>query len=228
VPSGVPGAQSNQPPTPATAPVNGPAANLQGAQGGTQGSVRRESTTSYEVDRTQRTTRNATGTVKRLSAAVVVNHRVVTDARGRTTSTPLTPEELEKLTALVEQGVGFKRDRGDSVRVINAPFRAEPAPKTEELPLWKQTWVVDMLRAAAMPAALIFVAPPPPPGANLDTVVDDTPLLPGQDGYTAGTPALPSPEHSRRLEEARQLAIDNPIAVAHVLRSMMNGEEAKA
>jgi flagellar M-ring protein FliF len=133
------------------------------------------------------------------------------------------------------------------VRVINAPFRAEPAPKTEELPLWKQTWVVDMLRAAAMPAALIFVAllivlttirpalktlmappPPPPPGANLDTVVDDTPLLPGQDGYTAGTPALPSPEHSRRLEEARQLAIDNPIAVAHVLRSMMNGEEAKA
>ena len=247
VPSGVPGAQSNQPPTPATAPVNGPAANLQGAQGGAQGSMRRETTTSYEVDRTQRTTRNATGTVKRLSAAVVVNHRVATDARGRTTSTPLTPEELEKLTALVEQGVGFKRDRGDTVRVINAPFRAEPTPKAEELPFWKQPWLVDMLRAAAMPAALVFVAllivlttirpalktlmappPPPPPGANLDTVVDDTPLLPGQDGANAGTPALPSPEHSRRLEEARQLAMNNPIAVAHVLRSMMNGEEAKA
>jgi hypothetical protein len=68
--------------------------------------------------------------------------------------------------------------------------------------------------------------PPPPPGTNLDTVVDDTPLLPGQD--VAGTPALPSPAHTRRLEEARQLAVNNPIAVAHVLRSMMNGEEAKA
>ena len=246
VPSGVPGAQSNQPPTPPAAPINGPAANLQGAQGGPQGSVRRESTTSFEVDRTQRTTRNATGNVKRLSAAVVVNHRVATDARGRTTSTPLTPEELEKLTALVEQGVGFTRERGDTVRVINAPFRVEPTPKAEDLPFWKQPWIIDMLRAAAMPAALIFVAllivlttirpalkalmapPPSPPGANLDTVVDDTPLLPGREPTPGSSMALPSPEHTGRLEEARQLAARNPIAVAHVLRSMMNGEQSKA
>jgi flagellar M-ring protein FliF len=247
VPSGVPGAQTNQPPAPATAPVNGPPGNLQGAQGGNNGALRREATTSYEVDRTQRTTRNATGSVKRISAAVVVNHRVATDARGRTTSTPLTPEELEKLTALVEQGVGASRERGDTVRVVNAPFRAEQAPKAEEVPLWKQPWVLDMLRAAAMPAALAFVAllivlttirpalkslmappPPPPPGANLDTVVDDTPLLPGRDGESAGALALPSPEHTRRLDEARQLAQQNPLAVAHVLRTMMNGEQAAA
>lgn len=247
VPSGVPGAQSNQPPVPATAPVNGPAAGLQGAQAGGQGSTRRESTSSFEIDRTQRTTRQATGTIKRLSAAVVVNHRVSTDARGRTTSTPLTQEELDKLTALVEQGVGVSRDRGDTVRVVNAPFRAEPAPKAEELPFWKQPWLLDMLRAAAMPLALAFVAllivlttirpalktlmappPPPPPGSTLDAVVDDTPLLPGSDATASGAPALPSPEHTRRLDEARKLAMDNPIAVAHVLRSMMNGEEARA
>lgn len=126
VPSGVPGAQSNQPPVPATAPVNGPTAGLQGAQASTNGSTRKESTTAYEIDRTHRTTRNATGSIKRLSAAVVVNHRVATDARGRTTSTPLTPEELQKLTALVEQGVGLNRDRGlGSCRQCPLPRRPD-------------------------------------------------------------------------------------------------------
>lgn len=247
VPAGVPGAQSNQPPAPAAAPVTGPAAAMQGAQGGSAGTSRREATTSFEIDRTQRTTRNATGTIKRLSAAVVVNHRVATDARGRTTSTPLTPEELQKLTALVEQGVGANSERGDTVRVINAPFRPEQAPKAEELPLWKQPWVLDLLRSAAMPASLAFVAllivlttirpalktllappPPPPPGANLDAVVDDTPLLPGQSAYGAPVAALPGPEHGQRLEQARQLAQQNPLAAAHVLRTMMNGEQAPA
>ena len=37
--------------------------------------ARRESTTNYEVDKTVRVVRAASGTVKRLNAAVVVNHR---------------------------------------------------------------------------------------------------------------------------------------------------------
>ena len=159
-PSGVPGAQTNQPPVPGTAPVTGTAAPLQGTQSGSAaGNFRKEASTNFEVDRTQKTVRNSTGSIKRLSAAVVVNHRVTTDARGRTTSTPLTPEELEKLTALVEQGLGISKERGDTVKVINTAFRPEPAtPKAEDLPVWKQVWVQDMLRAAAMPAALAFVA----------------------------------------------------------------------
>lgn len=204
-PSGVPGAQSNQPPVPASAPMTGRAPPLQAAQGGANaGNLRKEASTSFEVDRTQRTTRNATGTVKRLSAAVVVNHRVSTDARGRTTSTALTPEEMDKLTALVEQGLGINKERGDTVKVVNAVFRSEPAPKVEETPLWKQSWVQDLLRAAAMPAALAFVAllivlttirpalktllaPPAPgpatvpvPGSTIRAVLDETPLLPGE------------------------------------------------
>jgi len=201
-PSGVPGAQTNQPPVPASAPMTGRAPPLQAAQGGANaGNQRKEASTNFEVDRTQRTTRNATGTVKRLSAAVVVNHRISTDARGRTTTTPLTPEEMEKLTALVEQGLGINKERGDTVKVVNAVFRTEPAPKAEELPLWKQSWVQDLLRAAAMPAALVFVAllivlttirpalktllappapPELPPGSTISAVLDETPLLPGE------------------------------------------------
>jgi flagellar M-ring protein FliF len=254
-PSGVPGAQSNQPPTPGSAPVTGAAQTMQGAQGGANGAnggnLRKEATTSFEVDRTQRTTRNATGTIKRLSAAVVVNHRVSTDARGRTTSTPLTPEELEKLTALVEQGLGISKDRGDTVKVINTAFRTESPPKVEELPAWKQPWIQDLLRAAAMPAALAFIAllivlttirpalktlmappPVPAPGSNINAVLDETPLLPGTAPEDAASPgsslALNAPQQHPGLEDARTLARQNPAAVANIVRSMMNGEQAAA
>jgi flagellar M-ring protein FliF len=244
-PSGVPGAQSNQPPVPATAPIAGNAQALQGAQGGTaSGAMRREQTTSYEVDRTQRTTRNATGTMRRLSAAVVVNHRVNTDARGKTTSTPLTADEIEKLTSLVQQGIGFNKERGDTLRVINAPFRTEPAPKTEAVPVWQQPWVQDLLRTAAMPAALAFVAllivltmvrpalkqltappPAPAPGARLNAVVDDENALPGP---ASGALALEGPKANERLEQARALARQNPAGVANIVRTLINGEQATA
>ena len=83
-----------------------------------------------------RVTRNATGNVKRLNAAVVVNHRSVTDAKGKTTQVPLTADEIEKLTALVRESIGFNKERGDSVKVINAPFRVETASTaTRETPL---------------------------------------------------------------------------------------------
>ena len=69
---------------------------------------------------------SATGNVKRLNAAVVVNNRSVTDAKGKTTQVPLAAEEIEKLTALVRESIGFNKERGDSVKVINAPFKVEP------------------------------------------------------------------------------------------------------
>lgn len=243
-PSGVPGATSNQPPVPATAPINGSAAPLQAANGSNQtgGSGRREATTNYEVDKTVQMKRNAVGVVKRLNAAVVVNHRSKTDAKGKTTTTPLSAEEIEKLTALVQEAVGFNKERGDSVRVINAPFQTEVAEKVDELPFWKQPWVLDLVRAGAVPGALalvglglIFGAIRPalrPPvvveaksddkrGKQLDAVVDDN-GLPGE----AMLPALEAPRENRKLDSARQLAKDNPAAVANIMREWVNGEAA--
>jgi len=138
MPSGVPGAASNQPPVAATAPLVGASQPLQAAPlsgGGANG--RREAVTNYEVDKTVRVTRNATGTVKRLSAAVVVNNRSVVDPKGKTTQVALNDAELEKLTSLVRESIGYKQDRGDSVKVINAPFRIETIPNGPEVPWWK-------------------------------------------------------------------------------------------
>lgn len=243
-PSGVPGAASNQPPVPATAPMSGASAPLQGAQAGAPtGSARREAETSYAVDKTVRVTRNASGTVRRLHAAVVVNHRTGTDAKGKPTSTPLSDEEMQKLTALVQQGIGFDAERGDSVRVINAPFRVETPPPAETQPIYLQPWLHDLLRAAMTPAALALVAlvvvfalvrpalkaatvkpPEPALGTQLDTVVADDERLPAPEQEQAAL-ALDN-KVSGKLHGARQLARENPGVVANVVRSWVSGDAA--
>lgn len=244
-PSGVPGATSNQPPAPAAAPLAGAAAPLQGAQGaGAASNSRREAETSYAVDKTVRVTRNATGTVRRLHAAVVVNHRTNTDAKGKATPVPLTDTELEKLTALVQQGIGYNKERGDSVRVVNAPFRVETLPPPEAVPLWQQPWLLELLRSLAAPgalaiAALVIVfglirpavraaappALPPARGTQLDTVVADVERLPEPESVE--TPALEAARLSHgKLQAARTLAKDNPTVVANIVRNWVNGGEA--
>jgi flagellar M-ring protein FliF len=194
--------------------------------------------TNYEVDKTVRVTRNATGNVKRLNAAVVVNHRVNTAPNGKTTSTPLTNDEVEKLTALVQEAIGFSKDRGDSVKLINAPFKQDAIPKPADLPIWQQDWLLDLLRTGATPAALVLVAmmfvfgfvrpalkatlPAPATaarGGNLSVVADEPVALPG-----GTTPMLEAPRTDARLVTARQIAKDNPAAVANIVRGWVKGE----
>jgi flagellar M-ring protein FliF len=233
--SGIPGAASNQPPLAATAPLTGAAQPLHAAQnGGGASNTRRDAATTYEVDKTVRVTRNATGTVKRLNAAVVVNHRAVTDAKGKTTQVPLTADELDKLTALVRESIGFNKERGDSVKVINAPFKIDPVQR-DDTAWWKQPEVLDMLRAGAVPVGLGLVGllvffglvrpavrvalAPRAPGSQLDAIVADPQLLPA--------PArLEPPRLSDQLIGARALAKENPAAVASIVRGWVSGESA--
>jgi flagellar M-ring protein FliF len=235
-PSGVPGASSNQPPVQATAPLTGTPSPLHTAAAGSPGGggQRRDSVTNYEVDKTVRVTRNATGSIKRLAAAVVVNHRVTTAANGKTTSTPLSNDEIDKLTALVQESIGFSKERGDSVKLINAPFRVESLPKPDAQPLWKQDWFVDALRAAATPAALALVAllivfalvrpalrasatAAAAQAARVHVVADEA--LP-----RAAAPALEAPRNSEHLDGARAIAKQNPAAVANIVRTWVKGD----
>jgi flagellar M-ring protein FliF len=252
-PSGVPGAASNQPPGPTSAPINGAAAPLQagtGNGGATGGNAKREAVTNYEVDKTVRVTRAASGTIKRLTAAVVVNHRSSTDKKGNVQSVPLSPEELDKLTSLVQEAVGFNKDRGDSVKVINAPFQVEK-PVVENTPLWQQPQAQDLVRTLAGPlglallaAIVVFGAIRPvlkqtnPQALRVEAVVDDGAELPGllADGSPAGAdgagghavPALPAPEEPKidlaqeRLNDVRRIAVENPAAVANILRGWIS------
>ncbi|HET9977859.1 MAG TPA: flagellar basal-body MS-ring/collar protein FliF [Burkholderiaceae bacterium] len=239
VPSGVPGAASNQPPQAATAPLAGASSPLQAAAtGSTGGNARREAVTNYEVDKTVRVTRASTGNVKRLNAAVVVNHRVTTAPNGKTTSTPLSNDEIEKLTALVHEAIGFSKERGDSIKLINAPFKVDAMPKSAELPFWKQDGFLDLLRGMATPAALAVVAlviafgvvrpalkaalpasaPAAARGGQVDMVADEAVALPG-----AEPTLIEAPRRGERLAIARAVAKDNPAAVANIVRDWVKG-----
>jgi flagellar M-ring protein FliF len=241
--TGVPGAATNEPPVGATAPINGPAQALQTAGAATPAQVKREAVVNYEVDKTVRVTRDGSGTIRRVNAAVVVNHRTVAGPSGKPVTSPLSEEELQNLTALVRESVGFNAERGDSVRVINAPFRIEKI-ETPEIPLWQQPETRDFLRAAAVPATLAVLAlviafgvvRPALRAANerqrgrqIDAVVADTEVLPA---LVAEAPPsaqlLAAPDTLQKLEAARQLARDNPGAVANIVRGWVTKEAVKA
>lgn len=254
LPTGVPGAVTNQPPQTATAPINGAnppptAASQQTAT--TALPSRKESTTNYEVDKTVRVTRGSTGAVKRLTAAVVVNYQAA-EEDGKPVTKALTPEQLEQMTALVRETIGFNKDRGDSVNLMNALFR--PETPAAELPLWRQPEVLELAKSFAWPLTMAaFVAlvlfglirpalKPPAPPVPEPGPMDLTPVP------TAGTqldaleaemperPALAAPAEKQenelpeiseaevRLEQARDLARQNPLAVANILRAWVNGE----
>ncbi|MBL8486400.1 MAG: flagellar M-ring protein FliF [Rhodocyclaceae bacterium] len=134
--AGVPGALSNQPPVPATAPVTAPPAPGTPATGPGGTTVQplnytRNATTNYELDKTVRHTRGQPGVIRRLSVAVVLNHK---KAAGK--SVALSEAELKQANDLVREAMGFNKDRGDTLNVVNAPFTASDAaaPAT---PVWK-------------------------------------------------------------------------------------------
>ena len=244
-PAGVPGATTNQPPATGTAPINGDAAPLAAGGNAEQAAKsRRESVINYEVDKTVKVVREATGTVRRLSAAVVVNHRNVTDPRsGKVTATPIPPEQLEQMTALVRETIGFSKDRGDSVNVMNAEFNVAKPAEVEAIPLWRQPENIELARTLAWPLGMLGMAllvlmgmvrpgyklmkaappkVPEPVVPQLDTVLNEEPERPG----------LPMPDLENaeatidmvRLADAKRLALENPVAVANIVKGWVNGE----
>jgi flagellar M-ring protein FliF len=111
---------------------------LPGAQGGQGGgaqpreaSNKNEEVTNFEISRTTRTEVIEGGRLRRLSVAVLVDGTYTRGADGQMAYAPRPPEELERIAALVRTAIGFDRERGDQVEVVNLRF-AE-APQTVEL-----------------------------------------------------------------------------------------------
>ncbi|MGE4243972.1 flagellar basal-body MS-ring/collar protein FliF [Ramlibacter sp.] len=246
---GVPGALANQPPATPTSPVNGAPQAIAATAVGGGGGVKRDAITNYEVDKTVKVVRNATGIVKRLSAAVIVNH--LGAAGGKPQALPA--QQMEQINALVREAIGFSKDRGDSVQVVNAAFSATALPKASELPLWKQPEVLEIVRSVgpwlALPMmALIVVlglvrpamkaarattggeprlletrvhdAIPLPDPVSTTTTVEAMPAgLPGPTGFADAQPAPRVQSRDSQLEGIRQLAQQDPATVANVVRT---------
>jgi flagellar M-ring protein FliF len=222
---GVPGALSNQPPGNATAPINASSAPVAALSGTTPASTRRDSTVNYEVDKTIRHTRQATGAIKRLSVAVVVNHRKLVDAQGKVSSKALAPEEMEQINALVKEVMGYSKDRGDSLNVTNSAFTVGEVEKIVETPLWKQPETIALAkevgRYALIAGLLLFVVMGVfrPMLATIKEVRQPALAAPGEEGFAE---APPQESHADNLQIAKQMARSEPQLVANVVKEWVN------
>lgn len=98
------------------------------AGGESTNSNRSEETTNYEISKTVKSITTQTGTVNKVSVAVLIDGVEATDAEGKKTYQPRSQEELDKITALVKSAIGFDAKRGDTVEVVNMPFTAVDTP----------------------------------------------------------------------------------------------------
>lgn len=233
---GIPGTLSNQPPAAATTTPPGAAAPA----GESSGNSSKRSTRNYELDKTISHTRLATGTVRRLSVAVVLDDKQTVGDTGEITRTPWTEEEIAKFTTLIKEAVGFNALRGDSVHLINATF--QPTPEIEPLPeppVWEQPWIRDALKqglgaiavlllifgvlkptlrsltekGAAMPALAAA-------GAGEAAIDDDQVTLGG-----ARQGSLPSPhklQYEQQIATAKGMIQQDPKRVAQVVKNWVN------
>ena len=156
---GIPGSASNQATAAAATPAD-PAAAAASTNATPPPPASVQSTRNYEIDRTVAYTRQPAGRLKRLSVAVLVDHVQVPGRDGKPTDAPLTREQIDRITALVKDAVGFDTARGDSVSVINSPWRGDPrltATDLETVPFYEQAWFLDVAKIVAGLIALTLL-----------------------------------------------------------------------
>lgn len=158
---GIPGALTNQPPgTAAQAPEQIDPVTGQPIAAKPASNNREQSTKNYELDRTVSYTKHQQGTLKRLTVAVVVDDKITLNEDGEEERTSWTADELNRLSILVRDAVGFSAVRGDSVNVLNTPFVstgiAAADAEIEEVPWWQQ-WLMDNMRLLASIIVVLVV-----------------------------------------------------------------------
>jgi flagellar M-ring protein FliF len=245
---GVPGALTNQPPTPGTAqppPAAAPkaaagspqsaaaaaAAAAQATANAEPSSSSKATTKNYEIDRTIAYTKTPAGKLQRLTVAVLVdNLRSQPDKAGKVTEKPLSKEQLDYMTTLVKDAVGFNQERGDSVSVVNAAFMSEPAPAPDQLestPIWEKPVVHDFARLGAGIIILLiltlFVLRPLI--RNLSSPKQAAAQLQAPPAVAGAPAAAPAMAYEQQVAQARSMVGKDPARVAQVVKTWVQANE---
>lgn len=236
---GVPGALTNQPPQAGTLAPGEP---LDDAESRLVESSRNQ-TRNYEVSKTIRHSRRPLGVIQRLSVAVLVDEKDAVDEEGNPIRQPLSQEELDRISSLVQQAVGFDAERGDTISVISAPFQSQDS--AERTPLLEQPWVWEtgrlLLAALLALALLVFVVrpllrnlfgPKQPEELEEDPELEQLPgaeeplQLPGPEGENPLLAGVPAPvSYEDALTAARQLVSQEPAVAANVVKDWLAEDE---
>ena len=149
---GVPGAVSNI----------GPVQGLQKGNASKETYTKSTTTTNYEISKKVLKSKGEFATLKRVTAAVVVDGKYVDkkDKDGKVIGkefVPLSPKEIAQIKSIVEQTIGYNQKRGDEVTVSSFEFK--PLSKNGEAPITK-TFVdkMDQYISPVIPLIKFLVA----------------------------------------------------------------------
>jgi flagellar M-ring protein FliF len=226
-PGGVPGALSNTPPLVGAA-ANAAAAGAD-ADAGSAGSESVRQTRNYEVDRTMSVTRRQSGTISKLSVAVVLNESLAETAAGGADATDeesaaAVARSIEELVVkaeqIVRQAVGFDAERGDTLTVSTAPYyQPPPLPEAEAPSFFTSPAFFGMLRQGLSVAAILLV------GFGLVRPIVKMITAPAaqQTGAVAALPGaaaavLPQLSYDEKVGAVRQLVDRDSERVARIVK----------
>jgi flagellar M-ring protein FliF len=112
-------------------------------------------TTNYEISKTIERIVDTPGSIRRLTASVFVDGSYQVAPTGERTYVPRSAEEMQKLTSLIKNVIGYSADRGDELSVENLPFDDTEAERAREA--LEKTQGFDKLReiaGTALPALI--------------------------------------------------------------------------
>jgi flagellar M-ring protein FliF len=156
--SGIPGAPSNQPQPPAqsSAPINPQQPEITAAPAAPPVSTHKDANTQFEVDKTVQYVQRPMGGLKRLTVAVVINSRKP-GTQGDSPMQSLSDAETQQLNNLVKEAMGYSKERGDSLSIVNSPFLSAQPETQPELPWWKQPENIALAKEVARYLLLAIV-----------------------------------------------------------------------
>ncbi len=223
--NGAAGAASASAAAAATAAAANGAATTAGATPPQPQDVSKQATRNYEIDRTVSYSHQPAGRVKRLTVAVLVDNVPQVGKDGKSSQRSLSKAEIDSMTQLVKDAVGFDAARGDSVNVVNEPFLEQSTPITAEpIPLWQRPGVRDIVRLllGAMVLVALALGVLRPLVRNLATQVVATPSAPEAIAATADpriSAAAQQVGYEQQIVQARNLVTQDPKRVAQVVRT---------
>jgi len=182
---GVPGTLSNTPPAAPSASTDTKATPAPGsATCPEKTTTTSRATRNYELDRSVRHVKPASGTVEKLSVVVLVNERTPAPGAKNEKGEPLegkpySEDEITRMQSLVRGVVGYDEKRGDVVTVVQEKFGVEPVFEFNT-PWYKDEAVMSSAKTgllALLLVAFIFVVVKPVVASFLPEKVDPNAAL---------------------------------------------------
>ncbi|MGE5467263.1 MAG: flagellar M-ring protein FliF C-terminal domain-containing protein, partial [Ignavibacteria bacterium] len=193
----------------------------------------KNATINYEVDKTVRHTKGVPGVVRRLSVGVVVNQKKGPEKDGKPGKPiPLTDAEIKQITALAREAVGFSQERGDSLNVANVLFAPQEKEAIPSAPLWKDPEVIGLAKELAkylllaVVAYLVWTKMLKPFFSQMYEAAkraEAERLRAAHVAHAGEEMSARGVDYETKLQQARDLARNDPKVVANVIKEWVGG-----